>query len=554
MVSTTPTNERAVKVLDIQEEPARVLYEVTGPYCEAFEFSSDDRWGIHTHAERGLVSVELSSGRVQTKKGRFDRWWPMIRLDPTNRQIAYPVNIWTKPAIAIQDLAENKIVTTIPTTDFIESIGWHPSGDLLAVGLADLSIGLFDVHERRLLRTIVGHTKHGMMTDFNHRGDWIISNDWSNRLRIWDAVTGRELLSTPSWHHRHRISQDDSIIATESASASGSLRLLRTTRCDAIRTLGDHAGRTVGGTRTPIVMGKGSVAWTELSVSSSTPGVMNSHLAAVSLTTGEVLFQLDQPATWPVAFLEDGSILSAGKTGLHRWTSRFDQQSGKIQLGSPTLIHPEPVEYHVSSSSSGDVIAIARGPSVRVIRKGRDDLVFNQNFRVMWNVGVSPDGQLLAISNCYPTLERKDNIHIIETATGKIIASLPANSRSMIEFSSDGRYFHSRLDSTISRCQIWHVGDWKDPQVIDASAITFAHQGPLAAISNANGTIRLVDFEAGKDIVQFSLQGEESVFVRDFSRDGAYLVVSSDRHNVTRRIDLRAIREQLATLGLDWND
>src|SRR5262249_42511888 len=85
-----------------------------------------------------------------------------------------------------------------PEVTWTSGLAWHPGGRRLATACGYLrNIYLWDVETAtQLTRPWEGHTTAGIYMAFNHAGDRLVSTDWSGRTRLWDAVTGRLLLTS----------------------------------------------------------------------------------------------------------------------------------------------------------------------------------------------------------------------------------------------------------------------------------------------------------------------------------------------------------------------
>ena len=96
------------------------------------------------------------------------------------------------------------------------------------------------------------------------------------------------------------------------------------------------------------------------------------------------------------------------------------------------------------------------------------------------------------------------------------------------------------------------VGTWQ-PKAVPCPSGLLAPDGRLLACRAGYGEIVLVNFETGKEMARLSIPEQTRLAPRNFSPDGAWLYGSGLESRQLYRWDLRAIRRQLAELGLDMD-
>src|SRR5262249_5753011 len=160
-------------------------------------------------------------------------------------------------------------------------VAWHPDGRRLA-SACNRTIFLWDT-ESGALRTSrwVGHTTQGVYLAFNPAGDRVISWDWSGRSRLWDAVTGR-LLLTAQDNVGPRFSPDGTLIGP--GSKGGKIRLFRVASGHELRVLRRPGAPPGESTFYPMIGDAGVLAaWSP------------NHLTFFDLTRGEELAAVAYP-------------------------------------------------------------------------------------------------------------------------------------------------------------------------------------------------------------------------------------------------------------------
>jgi WD40 repeat protein len=131
---------------------------------------------------------------------------------------------------------------------------------------------------------------------------------------------------------------------------------------------------------------------------------------------------------------------------------------------------------------------------------------------------------------------------------------LPCDSARVL-FSPDGRWL--AVDKFPGQeCRLWHVGSWQPGPTIQVSrsflTMAFSRDGRLLAIDDA-GRARLFDPDSGREVATLDAGTGPSAlfFCLVFSPDGTQLAAGRD--HIIHLWDLRRIREELASLGLDWD-
>ncbi len=143
---------------------------------------------------------------------------------------------------------------------------------------------------------------------------------------------------------------------------------------------------------------------------------------------------------------------------------------------------------------------------------------------------------------------------IWDTQTGTIVDRL-ATSASHAAFSPDGRWLAT---VSASSCTLWAVGtwqqQWKRPRVAllaESGAAAFTLDGSLMAFSRSIDELELVVPDTGQHLA--SLGGAAIVSIKGLrlSADGHILTVAGAEGKI-HTWNLRAIRDELAKLHLDW--
>ena len=100
------------------------------------------------------------------------------------------------------------------------------------------------------------------------------------------------------------------------------------------------------------------------------------------------------------------------------------------------------------------------------------------------------------------------------------------------------------------------MGGWEEGPPLHGDDLNpfgaFSPDGHVLALGDAPGVVRLVDPETGTEWARLTAPEDGRLAPVGFTADGARLIVLSDAGGLFL-FDLRAIRAELAELGLDWD-
>lgn len=212
---------------------------------------------------------------------------------------------------------------------------------------------------------------------------------------------------------------------------------------------------------------------------------------------------------------------------------RLVVQPGHVVWGNSVIFSPD-----------GQSLAIFGGSADRTIRlwdirTGRGLLTLKQKY-VVSSVAFSPDGQLFACQDGYPTIKLWD------IRTGKLFRTFPGHS---FAFSPDGQFLAS-ADRTI---RLWNIHTGRELFTLTGhksgvNSLVFSPDGQLLVSGSADRTIRLWNVRTGRELL--TLTGHKTgVYSVSFSPDGQ-LLASRDGPPIIRLWDVKT-GEQLRSFKGD---
>jgi WD40 repeat protein len=497
-------------------------------------FSPDSRQCAASHAD-GSVSVYDLGSRKETCRLGTGAMANGLAYRPGGTQLAVSRGAY----VHIHDLKTGNIVTNLvlPSSATPQDVAWHPRGRTLAVAYTDMRIYLWNVEKPRVALVLQEPRNGGIRLAFNHGGDLLAATGWDGRLRLWDARTAQQLFSTPcEWGGIPRFSPDD--------------RLLAPAVIDGALGVWEVAGREYRTLIRDPLLGK-PVNYAQCAISPKHPLLavgMRDGFGLWDLTSGRPLKFLAIGFAEQVLFEPSGSLLINNFRG---GTLRFPIQADATV---PGLLHVGPGQrlalpgsyMPMACSRDGRVLANAHGLGGGwVWHRDRPDPPIHLPHEDSRSITVSLDGHWVATASHGASLEVK----IWDLARGgKLAKKLRVGSGGAVGFSPDGKW----LASTGGGLRLWKVPSWDlGPRIGGRGTFAFSPDGQLLAVETGSGTVRLVDPATDREYARLEDPNQEQASFLTFSPDGSQLVANGEG-NWVHVWDLRAIRQQLVPLGLDW--
>jgi serine/threonine protein kinase/WD40 repeat protein len=524
-------------------EPAVLLDDPAGVREWALAFHPDGRRLAVRHDD-GTVSVyDLATGQPSR---RLELGGPADNLafHPRDGRLAAACG----NAVRLFDVDTGRELPPLRHPDKVTwtaGLAWHPDGRHLATGCNDLKIHFWDVDAAaEVMPPWEGHHGNGIYLTFNHAGDRLASTDWLGQQRLWDAATGRLLLTVPGGILL-QFSPDDRLIGY--GHDGSKLRLWR----------------VAGGRELCVYRPPGLEATEEVVHSSVHPdgrvaaASLNRRLSFFDLDNGKELAAVPLPADKAAVlggFDPSGGWLTAGSAGLLLWPARVDPaRPGGLRVGPPRQLAPPSTFERMGASRDGRVLAVPGGDHALVLdreRPGRQ--VVLQPVYDVRSCAVSPDGRWVVTCGFWWD-GRTRSVHVWDADSGRHVQELPLEGKTWASFSPDGRWLATM--GGVPGCRLWEVDGWRAGPGFDwlGGLPVFSPDGKLLALADVAGAISLREPDTGREVCRLTGPGQVGYAPACFSPDGTRLIATTADQQALYVWDLRLLRQQLKELGLDWD-
>jgi WD40 repeat protein len=538
------------QVWKVDSSPPQEPFKVSGDPVFSVDFRADNRWLALGHRDGAISVFDLATGRrlFRLKPSRI-RLEVGLALHPTEPMIA--VLSYFDHRLQLRDLRTGDVQAQVNRSWGFVHATWSPDGQTLAVGGGNDGRLFFYDRQLNLLRELQTRTG-GVKAAFNHRGDRLVSIGWGGIVQLWDVVTGQLLFTLPGSvvaPTLHRFSKDDQWLAgTISGNQLGFLRV--------------GAGREV---RTLVRAGlPEGVHYFSAAVSPKQP-----RLLAVAMGDGVGLWNLDSGAQHyfqkrpgaviQVIFEPSGTLLTLeDDSGVYRWEVPADFAKPQLCFDPPQKLPFPRHGREMSQSRDGRVLAMSvrntietkRSAGTWVLHAGQPEPPICLDPQADdAHVAVSRDGRWVATA-----LHLNDTLKIWEARSGRLVRELKqGGGTAFAQFSPDGKWLATGLDGN----RVWAVNrePWTEgPRLRPGVGLypVFSPDSTFIAHTTSTGAVGLVDVGSGRELAQLAHLHLDSAHLA-FTPDGTRLIMLTN--GPVRGIhvwDLRSIRQQLATMGLDW--
>jgi eukaryotic-like serine/threonine-protein kinase len=532
------------KTPGVSEKPLLPVKVLDEPWrAWAICFSPDSLRVAFQQPDLVVGVFDLTTGKI-VRRLAVDGVAQGFAFSPDGRQLAFA----TEDMAQVRDWQTDTILWQRRLSGVANWVEWHPNGKILAVGETTTNgdiISLWGVAADKLTAKLEGMQGSGIRCTFNHAGTLLASTGWAGVLRLWDPVTGRLRFNTfGSGMITPRFSPADLFLA--GIEHDNRLRIWEIAAGDEYRTLA--ADRTTGDR----MMYCSAVS-------------ADGRLLAAGAHGGAGLWDLQSRSL--LAFADDservnfarfdpsGSLLTMGQNGLFRRPIRRDPKTDIVELGPPEKLPIPGAANAIAQSADGTVIASAQSSGAVVLHADQPERLIrlgpHEDARY---VAVSPNGQWVATGGFgYPGGAKIWNAR----TAGKPVIDLPIGPNCWPVFSPDGkRLVVASGVGAASTIRMWAVDGWEEvpfPETVQGAWPAMSPDGKLLVVETSAGVAGLLDPSTGRELGRLEDPNQDRANHFAFSPDSTKLVSATSDGHCLHVWDLRAMRRQLAELGLDWH-
>ncbi len=410
------------------------------------------------------------------------------------------------------------------------------------------------VQASRVELTLHGHTDAVWSAVFSPDGKRIATASADGTAKIWDATTGKQLLSVQG--SSYGIGSEDGFVWYAAFSPDG--KLLATAGGDDIARIWDA---TTGQELFDLSGHQDDVFHIEFSPDGNRLATVSPDGTAKvwDALTGQELLTLDQgdsAVPYWVAFSPDSSRIAIANTAppSDGWASIWDAVTGQMLL---TLPHQNAFVNSVSFSPDGaHFVTTSDDQTARIwdANNGKELLTFYGQTTNVTNAAYSPDGARIA------TASGNNQVNVWDAATGRELLTLAGHSGDIftVAFSPDGTHIVTASRDRTAR--VWSVAPSRElltlvngPAIASpvGTRLTYNPDGSQLAVAYSDPTAKVWDIRTSK--LLFSLAGHSApVHFIAYSLDGT-LIATAAEDNTAKVWDAGTGKELLTLSGhKDW--
>jgi eukaryotic-like serine/threonine-protein kinase len=518
---------------------------LTTPICwynQSLDFSADD---TRVAVAGTTVRVFALSSAQPVLSVPLPKTQPrLVAFSPNGARLAVADD---QGPVFIFDSRSGVLLTNLPHPVALTAMAWHPDNRRLATASYDRNVRLWDTVEGRLLLELAGHGEEVHTVAFHPAGDLLLSSGFDGVI-FWSAETGQMLFRIEGLQLNAKVAPSGRRLSTMWFNHRLHLNLWELAHGRPVMSLGSKAPWPAGNMPafSPdgrlLVQGDGRRVWW------------------FDSRTGKRLAQVTLPEFSWLAFDSHSNFWSGGPGGLYASSFSPGAAAGEWDLAPPGPIARALHDadwYCPCLAPGGDFLVVShhghghqhlfRTDAGRPIARTPDHSESDYS-------ALSRGGRLLATGNA-----RSDQVTIWQRLPGQPQFRELLKLRQQAAFCGMAQFLahDSRLAVDWgTKVTLYDTKDWQplwSHPVNDAIAVfACARKGKFIAVRSERHFVHLLAAKTGELLATLQTPNGLAVKRLAFSPDDAQLATTTEGTRELFIWDLRGVRRELASLGLDW--
>jgi serine/threonine protein kinase/WD40 repeat protein len=503
-------------------------------YYWDFDFTPDSRTLAVGQADGsvGIYDLGTASRRRSLLPGPSPHY---LRFDPTGQRLA----ICRDADVQVVDVGTGRVRHHYLQMDRADAVDWSADGALLAIACADGQAYIREVEGRQRVVACRGHQGEVLQVAFNHQGNLLATTSYDGTTRLWDPMTGRQLLQAPGY--AVSFSRNDnwlglgyvgSRVGRWEVASGREYQHLR----PAERSPANQADISADGRLLTVSGGTGIQIW--------------------DLPAGKLTQRLPPELGRWAGFDPLGRwMVTGGPAGLYRWPMTTNASLNAVHLGPAQALRvPRGSVLDRGAVEAGGQNLLIRSSPSRALLVPLDRPATQPRVLAhpdLWHLALSPDGRWAGTCGWNDVHAR-----VWDMTRNRMVLDVAAK-RAQLAFSPDGRWV---AVGTPQDYAFYEAGSWQECARLpreQAGAVSgpvcFSRDGKLVALTITRHSIRLLETHTRAELATLEGPEREDLNWLRFNSDSTQLV-SGTASGAIQVWDLRRLRTQLAEIGLDWGE